>query len=340
VQWAIVIAAFLAASVEFVEAFTLVLVAGITVNWRSSIVGALAALATLAVIIATLGVAIITYVPLEVSRFVIGFLLLLFGLKWLKNAIQRYSGLKFLHDEEAIYAANLAQARARGEAVGTRLDPFGVLLSYKSVLLEGLEVAFIVISFGGGGANGIGFATLGATAAGLLVILVGAFVQAPLQRVPENTLKFIVGIMLTTFGTFWSGESFGINWPFSDLFLLLLAALYLAASLLLIWAIRQRQQRVAPATTASQAKMLSKEGGSSMNAILKVILAVYNFFVGDLVILIGITLTMGILALIHFVDVLAPLRGASGIILIVGVLATLVATLGREVARPENMQKA
>ncbi len=258
-QWAIVIAAFLAASVEFVEAFTLVLVAGITVNWRSSIVGALAALATLAVIIATLGVAIITYVPLEVSRFVIGFLLLLFGLKWLKNAIQRYSGLKFLHDEEAIYAANLAQARARGEAVGTRLDPFGVLLSYKSVLLEGLEVAFIVISFGGGGANGIGFATLGATAAGLLVILVGAFVQAPLQKVPENTLKFIVGIMLTTFGTFWSGESFGIDWPFSDLFLLLLAALYLAASLLLIWAIRQRQPRVASATTASEATMLSQE---------------------------------------------------------------------------------
>jgi uncharacterized membrane protein len=258
-QWAIVIAAFLASAVEFVEAFTLVLVAGITVNWRSAIVGALAAVATLTVIIATLGVALVTYVPLEVLRFVIGFLLLLFGLKWLKNAIQRYSGLKFLHDEEAIYAANLEQARARGEKVGTRLDPFGVLLSYKSVLLEGLEVAFIVISFGGGGSKGIGYAALGAAAAGLLVIGVGAFVQAPLQRVPENTLKFIVGIMLTTFGTFWSGESFGIDWPFSDLFLLLLAALYLAASLLLIWAIRQRQPRVASATTASEAPMLSQE---------------------------------------------------------------------------------
>src|SRR5256714_2882608 len=152
-QWAIVIAELLAASVEFVEAFTLVLVAGITVNWRSSIVGALAAVATLAVIIATLGVALVTLVPLGVLRFVIGFLLLLFGLKWLKNAIQRYSGLKFLHDEDAIYAANLAQARARGEVVGTRLDPFGVLLSYKSVLLEGLEVAFIVISFGSGGSS-------------------------------------------------------------------------------------------------------------------------------------------------------------------------------------------
>src|SRR5258708_13725874 len=212
-QWAIVIAAFLASAVEFVEAFTLVLVAGITVNWRSAIVGALAAVATLAVIIATLGVALVTLVPLDVLRFVIGFLLLLFGLKWLKNAIQRYSGLKLLHDEEAIYAANMAQARARGEPVKTRLAPFGVLLSYKSVLLEGLEVAFIVISFGGGGANGIGLAALGAGAASLLVIVVGALVPPPLQNLPRNPLKFIFGIILTTFGTFWSGESFGITWP-------------------------------------------------------------------------------------------------------------------------------
>src|SRR5438270_9170696 len=258
-QWAIVIAAFLASAVEFVEAFTLVLVAGITVNWRSAIVGALAAVVTLTVIVATLGVALVTLIPLDVLRFVIGFLLLLFGLKWLKNAIQRYSGLKFLHDEEAIYAANLAQARARGEAVGTRLDLFGVLLSYTSVLLEGLEVAFIVISFGSGGSSGIGAAAIGAAAAGVLVILVGALVRAPLQRIPENTLKFIVGIMLTTFGTFWAGESFGINWPFSDLFLLMLAALYLVVSALLITAIKQRQPRVAAATTSSRANVSSQE---------------------------------------------------------------------------------
>jgi uncharacterized membrane protein len=258
-QWAIVIAAFLASAVEFAEAFTLVLVARITTNWRSALLGALAAVATLAVIVATLGVALVTLIPLDVLRFVIGFLLLLFGLKWLKNAIQRYSGLKFLHDEEAIYAARVAEARARGEPVKTGLAPFGVLLSYKSVLLEGLEVAFIVISFGGSGANGIGTAALGAAAAGPLVIGVGALVQAPLQRIPENTLKFIVGIMLTTFGTFWSGESFGITWPFSDLFLLLLAALYLVASALLITAIKQRKPGVVLATTVSQASILSQE---------------------------------------------------------------------------------
>jgi len=260
-QWAIVIAAFLASAVEFVEAFTLVLVARITSNWRSALLGALAAVATLSVIVATLGVALVTLIPLDVLRFVIGFLLLLFGLKWLKNAIQRYSGLKFLHDEEAIYAANIAQARARGEPVKIGLAPFGVLLSYKSVLLEGLEVAFIVLSFGGSGANGIGLAALGAAAAGLLVIGVGALVQTPLKQIPENTLKFIVGIMLTTFGTFWGGESFGINWPFADLFLLILAALYLVVSGLLITGIRLRRPRLVKAGATSSATTLVPEKG-------------------------------------------------------------------------------
>ena len=127
-QWAIVIAAFLASAVEFVEAFTLVLVAAITSNWRSALLGALAAVATLAVIVATLGVALVTLIPLDVLRFVIGFLLLLFGLKWLKNAIQRYSGLKFLHDEEAIYAANIARARKRGTRRDTSRSVRGALV--------------------------------------------------------------------------------------------------------------------------------------------------------------------------------------------------------------------
>src|SRR5437588_4909703 len=258
-QWVIVIAAFLASAVEFVEAFTLVVVAGITTTCWSAILGALGAGAVLAVIVATLGVALVTYVPIEVLRFVVGFLLLLFGLKWLKNAIQRYTGLKLIHDDQAAYEANLAEARARGEPAKPGLDTFGVLLSFKSVLLEGLEVAFIVISFGGSGAGGIGSAALGAAVAGVLVIGVGALVQAPLQRIPENTLKFIVGIMLTTFGTFWAGESFGINWPFSDLFLLILAALYLVVSVLLITAMKRRQPRVAAATMASEAPMLSQE---------------------------------------------------------------------------------
>ncbi|TMF48319.1 MAG: hypothetical protein E6I32_07770, partial [Chloroflexi bacterium] len=232
-QWVVATAAFFASAVEFVEAFTIVLVVGVTVNWRSALLGALAAAATLALLVVTLGTALVQWVPLDVLRTVIGTLLLLFGLKWLKNAIMRYAGLKARHDEQAVYEETRAELRARGgaDASSPRFDLFGFLLSYKSVLLEGLEVAFIVITFGLSAAtsavsrsSGIASAALGALAAGLLVILVGALVRVPLANVPENTLKFIVGIMLTTFGTFWLGEGFGVEWPLSDVFLLVLAA--------------------------------------------------------------------------------------------------------------------
>src|SRR5215831_1247452 len=186
--WATFLAAFLASAVEFVEAFTIVLVVGVTINWRSALLGALAATGALVVIIAIFGTAIVRYVPLDALRVVIGFLLVLFGLKWLKKAILRYSGLKAMHDEEAIYEEQLAELRARGEHHQKRIDPFGVATSFKSVLLEGLEVAFIVITFGSA-ANSIGSAIWGALAAGVLVVLVGALARAPLQRVPENTLK-------------------------------------------------------------------------------------------------------------------------------------------------------
>src|SRR5436309_2481699 len=251
-QWAIATAAFLASAVEFVEAFTIVLVVGITINWRSSLLGAFAAAATLAVIIATLGVALVKWVPINDFRLVVGIILILFGLKWLKKAILRYSGLKALHDEEAVFEETMAELRARGETVAPRLEPFGVALSYKAVLLEGLEVAFIVITFGSSSvtnvctqACGIGSAALGAAVAGILVILAGAIVRAPLTKVPENTLKFVVGIMLTTFGTFWAGEGLGVIWPFGgDPFLLVLAALYLLASFLLVtWLKRSKHEK-------------------------------------------------------------------------------------------------
>src|SRR5947199_2072946 len=246
-QWAIATAAFLASAVEFVEAFTIVLVVGITINWRSSLLGAFAAAATLAVIIATLGVALVKWVPINDFRLVVGIILILFGLKWLKKAILRYSGLKALHDEEAIFEETMAEIRARGETVAPRFQPFGVALSYKSVLLEGLEVAFIVITFGSSvtstSGNGIASAAIGATIAGVLVILAGAIIRAPLTKVPENTLKFIVGIMLTSFGTFWGVEGFGGSWPFSDAFIPVLAAIYLLASFILVMILRQSKQR-------------------------------------------------------------------------------------------------
>ena len=238
-QWAVIIAAFFASAVEFVEAFTIVLVVGVTINWRSAILGVLAASVSLAIIVAIFGTAIVYYVPINTLRLVIGFILVLFGLKWLKKAILRYSGLKALHDEEAIFEEKMAEMRALGENI-TQIQPTAVALSFKAVLLEGLEVAFIVITFGSNassqvcngscGIGGIGSAALGATAAGLLVILFGALVHAPLKQVPENTLKFIVGIMLTTFGTFWAIEGFHVDWPFTDAFIPILAVIYLLAS--------------------------------------------------------------------------------------------------------------
>ena len=259
-QWAVITAAFLASAVEFVEAFTIVLVVGVTINWRSSLAGAFAAAATLAILVATLGVALVQLVPIDILRLVVGVILILFGLKWLKKAILRYSGLKALHDEEAIFEETMAELRARGETVVPRLEPFGVALSYKAVLLEGLEVAFIVITFGSSSvtnvctrACGISSAAIGAAVAGILVILAGAIVRAPLTKVPENTLKFVVGIMLTTFGTFWAGEGLGVEW--SDAFLLVLAILYLLASFLLVTWLKsskhEKQQRLAGANETS-----------------------------------------------------------------------------------------
>ena len=268
-QWVVATAAFFASAVEFVEAFTIVLVVGVTVNWRSALLGALAAAATLALLVATLGVAIVQWVPIDLLRLVIGVLLLLFGLKWLKNAILRYSGLKALHDEEAIYEETRAELRTRGEleASSPRFDLFGFLLSYKSVLLEGLEVAFIVITFGASAAtstvsrsSGIASAALGALLAGLLVILAGALLRVPLAKVPENTLKFVVGIMLTTFGTFWTGEGFGVAWPLSDVFLLIIAAIYLCAAFLLInWLKQVKQQQQAWAMESTSVPTIAQK---------------------------------------------------------------------------------
>jgi uncharacterized membrane protein len=245
--WAVLTAAFLASTVEFVEAFTIVLVVGVTINWRSSFLGMLAAVGALAAIVGLFGTALVTRVPLPALRLAVGILLVLFGLKWLKKAILRYAGLKAMHDEEAIYEEQMAQMRARGEQPHVRVDPFGVVTSFKSVLLEGLEVAFIVITFGSqatGTAQGTGttqgtgifVAAIGALAALLLVVTLGALVRAPLQRVPENTLKFVVGIMLTSFGTFWGGEGIGIQWWHEDLFLPILIVFYLAVTgILVLW---------------------------------------------------------------------------------------------------------
>jgi uncharacterized membrane protein len=212
------LAAFLASAVEMVEALTIVLAVGLSRDWRSSLWGVAAALVALAAIVAVLGPAL-TAVPIGALRLVVGWLLLVFGLQWLRKAILRASGLRELHDEDAIYAGEVAAARDAAPAPGNgRVDGYALVLSFKGVLLEGLEVAFIVLAFGSShGADGILLASAAATLALLLVVVAGAVARRPLSRVPENLMKFAVGVMLTSYGVFWGAEGTGATWPGGEL---------------------------------------------------------------------------------------------------------------------------
>ena len=216
---ALFLTVFVACAVEAVEALTIVLAAGLTREWRSTFQGMAAALAVLAVTVAVLGPAL-TLVPLTALRLVVGALLAVFGLQWLRKAILRASGYKGLHDEEAIYARQVAAARtATSERRGGVRDWYAFTLSFKGVLLEGLEVVFIAITFGANQQNQ-GLAAAAAAAAVVVVAAVGIAVRAPLSRVPENTMKFAVGVMLTSFGMFWGAEGAGASWPGNDAALL------------------------------------------------------------------------------------------------------------------------
>ncbi len=221
---ALFIAVFLACAVEAVEATTIVLAAGTARDWRSAASGMAGALAVLAIVVAALGPAV-SAVPLRGLRLFVGALLLVFGLQWLRKAILRASGHKALHDEDKIFAKQIAAAvsRPRGPGGPSGLVPdwYGFTLSFKGVLLEGLEVVFIVLTFGAN-AHDIGLAAAAAACAVALVAAAGAAVRAPLRRVPENTMKFVVGIMLTAFGTFWGAEGAGAHWPGADAALLAL----------------------------------------------------------------------------------------------------------------------
>jgi uncharacterized membrane protein len=244
----LVLSSFLASAVEGVEALTIVLATGLTRGWRSALVGVVAALVILAVVVLIFGNAI-TRLPLPVLQVVIGTFLLIFGLQWLRKAILRYSGLKALHDEAGIFDKQVKalSAQARG---AESIDWPGFTVAFKGVLLEGLEVAFIVVTFGASASKGkdavqnaVLVAGVGALAALVLVTLVGLAVHRPLSRVPENTMKFGVGIMLTTFGTFWSVSGVAGDegaWAWSDWTLLMLAAAYALVSWGLITMLRRR----------------------------------------------------------------------------------------------------
>ncbi len=193
----------------------------------------LAGLGVLAAVILVFGTAIVLFVPIDALRLFIGALLLIYGLQWTCKAILRASGAKAKHDEGLIYAKEVGRLRAEAPVPATGLDGVSFAVAFKGVFLEGLEVAFIVITFGSNAGN-IGAAAFGAILACLLVTVVGIVVNQPLSRVPENGLKYVVGIMLISFGTFWAGEGIGIEWPASDLTLVILVVAYAAVGLLAI----------------------------------------------------------------------------------------------------------
>ncbi|MGH3640326.1 MAG: COG4280 domain-containing protein [Mycobacterium sp.] len=251
---ALFIAVFLACLVEAVEALTIILAAGTARDWRSALTGALTGVVVLAAVIAVVGPAI-SAIPLDGLRLVIGGLLLTFGLQWLRKAILRASGNKALHDETLAYRATLAEARNAPVAARTLVaDWYAFTLSFKGVVLEGLEVAFIALTFGANQGS-IPLAALAATAAVLLVAVAGFAIRAPLSRVPENGMKFVVGVMLTAFGIYWGAEGAGARWPGEDIALLVLIPAIALYALLLVALFRRR----APVTTSADIRAAQED---------------------------------------------------------------------------------
>lgn len=238
----LVASTFLASGVEMVEALTIVLAVALTRGWRAPLVGVAAAALALGALVAALGPAL-TVVPIDVLRLVVGALLLVFGLQWLRKAILRASGLKALHDEDAVFAHELEEAKTAGSSTRAGLDWYAFTLSFKGVLLEGLEVAFIVLTFGSTQGS-VALAAVGASAAVVLVAGAGVLVRAPLARVPENAMKLAVGVLLTTFGTFWAAEGAGARWPGGDASLPGVLVFVIAFSAGLVVVLRRRRPHV------------------------------------------------------------------------------------------------
>ena len=243
----VVLATFLASAVEAVEALTIVLALGVTRGWPSVRLGTAAAGAALAILVAALGPGL-RMIPIDALRLVVGAFLLVFGLQWLRKAILRAAGFKALHDEDAIYRRQVHDALAAGEAPRTGVDWYSFTISFKGVFLEGVEVVFIVLTFGSAHGS-LPLAIGGAAAAVALVAVTGLLVHQPLSRVPENAMKFAVGLMLTTFGIFWAGEGIGIDWPGADAAILAILAFLTLYSLGQVRWLSPRAPRVAAAAT-------------------------------------------------------------------------------------------
>jgi uncharacterized membrane protein len=235
----VVAGAFLASAVEMVEALTIVLGVGVVRGWRSTLIGAGSALVVLALLVAALGPAL-SHIPIDALRLVVGALLLAFGLQWLRKAILRSSGYVSLHDEDEAFRSEREQAAAAGTEMRAGLDWYSFTVAFKGVLLEGLEVVFIVISFGTA-QDALGLAAAGAAAAFVVVVAAGVLAQGPLSRVPENTIKYAVGLLLTSFGCFWGAEGAGVDWPGDEVSLLGVIAFFVVFSFALVRVLGRRR---------------------------------------------------------------------------------------------------
>jgi uncharacterized membrane protein len=244
-QVSLALSVFLACAVEAVEAFTIVLAVGSTRRWPSALLGVGAAVAVLAVLVGALGPAL-TSLPIDVLRLAVGGLLLVFGLQWLRKAILRAGGAKALHDEFAAFEEERAAASRAPSEVG--FDAYGFAICFKAVLLEGLEVAFIALTFGANRGE-VGLAAAAAALAIAAVLLVGLAARAPLARVPENAMKFAVGVLLSSFGLFWGAEGAGASWPGGEASLPVLILVILAAAWLMV---RELRGEGAPLAAAAQ----------------------------------------------------------------------------------------
>lgn len=270
------VAVFLASSVESVEALTIIVAAGVSRGWRSALEGAGAALALLVVVVGALGPALVYLVPIDVLRAVVGALLLIFGLQWLRKAVLRAVGLKAKHDEDLIFKKHVEDLSGKAGAVPGRggvpnsarerrnaqRDAAGFAVAFKGTFLEGTEVAVIVLGLGGGDHN-IGLAALAAAAAIVVVGSIGALVARQLSGVPENAMKTVVGLMLVSFGTFWTGEGLGVHWPGSDLAIPVLVGAYALVTWALVQLLRLSGARLWGARQAPRRPSVAGEHGGA-----------------------------------------------------------------------------
>ncbi len=301
----VILATFLAAGVEWVEALTIVLAVGLVRGWRSAFVGMGLALVALVALIAAFGVAITSHVSIDAARTVVGVFLLLFGLKWLYKAILRSSGLRSLHDEAKTFRetrAMLETSQGRGGS-----DRVGISTSFGGVFLEGLEVVFIVVALGG--LENVASAIVGAVASLVVVAGAGIALRTPLTQVPENTMKYVVGIMLTSFGTFFAGEGIGVQWWREDLSLLPLIAAYALASVAFVLFLKRT-----PRASSGRPNPI-------LHGLQTAVLELWGLFVDDGAL--AVVAVVVLFAIAWYTDHVTGQRGVAAVLLVVGVLAAI-----------------